>query len=83
MVQPLNPPAAGTPAAVVDAARIASVDALRLAAIACAALLVAGGIANWIGLRPAAGEGEARGAGEPAGGGSRGDREPVEAAGVG
>ena len=51
-VQPLNPPAPGTPPAVADAATVASVDALRLAALVCAALLVGGAAANGIGLRP-------------------------------
>ncbi len=55
-VQPLNPPAAGTPADVAEAARVASFDALRLAALVCAALLAAGSAANGIGLRPRAGE---------------------------
>jgi EmrB/QacA subfamily drug resistance transporter len=49
-VQPLNPPAAGTPPAIAEAALAASVDALRLAVIVCAALLVAGAATNWFGL---------------------------------
>jgi EmrB/QacA subfamily drug resistance transporter len=56
LVQPLNPPAAATPAAVAAAARAASIDALRLAAIVCAVLLAAGSLANWLGLRPEASE---------------------------
>ena len=66
-VQPMNPPAAGTPPAVASAAQSASVDALHLAAVVCASLLVAGAVANGIGLRPeqsAAGDGE----GSPASG---------------
>jgi EmrB/QacA subfamily drug resistance transporter len=50
-VQPLNPPADGTPPDVAQAATKASVDALRLAVIVCAALLAAGALANGIGLR--------------------------------
>lgn len=50
MVQPLNPPAAGTPAEIAAAAKAASVDALRLAALVCAGLLVAGALVNGIGL---------------------------------
>ena len=56
LVQPLNPAAAGAPSELVEAARIASVDALHLAAAVCAALLAGGAVANWIGLRPAKGE---------------------------
>jgi EmrB/QacA subfamily drug resistance transporter len=52
LVQPLNPPGAEASPGIAAAARIASVDALRLAAIVCAALLVAGAAANWLGLRP-------------------------------
>ena len=52
-VQPLNPPAPGAPADVAEAARVASFDALRLAAIVCAALLVAGSLVNGVGLRRA------------------------------
>jgi len=59
MVQPLNPPAEGAPDAIAEAATTASFDALRLAAIACAALLAGGALANGIGLR--AGPGDARG----------------------
>ncbi len=51
-VQPLNRPAATLPDAVVAASQTASTDALRLAAIVCAVLLVGGAAANWIGLRP-------------------------------
>jgi hypothetical protein len=56
MVQPLNPPVAGTPAAIAAAAKVASIDALRLASLVCAALLVGGAAANWVGLRAEAGE---------------------------
>jgi EmrB/QacA subfamily drug resistance transporter len=52
VVQPLNTPAAGASAELVTAARDASVDALRLAALVCAALLLAGSAVNWVGLRP-------------------------------
>ena len=61
MVQPLNPPLASTPPAIAAAAHVASVDALRLAAVVCAALLAAGALANWIGLRPGAEDSEADG----------------------
>jgi len=54
-VQPLNPPAAGTPPEIAKAAKVASVDALRLACIVCAALLAGGALANGVGLRPRAG----------------------------
>jgi EmrB/QacA subfamily drug resistance transporter len=84
VVQPLNTPGAGASAALVDAARAASVEALHLAAFACALLLLAGSATNWIGLRPTAGEGELDGAdaavtGAPGVGG----REPVEATSLG
>jgi EmrB/QacA subfamily drug resistance transporter len=71
LVQPLNPPAAGTPAAVAEAATVASVDALRLACVVCAALLGGGALANWIGLRPGSGENPAE-ASEAGEGGERG-----------
>lgn len=68
-VQPLNRPAPGTPPEVAAAAKNASVDALRLAAIVCASLLVAGSVANGIGLRPSksreAGAGDGDVAGQP------------------
>jgi EmrB/QacA subfamily drug resistance transporter len=51
LVQPLNPPRPGTPAEVADAARVASTSALHVAALVCAGLLVAGAVANWLGLR--------------------------------
>jgi hypothetical protein len=50
-VQPLNPPAEGTTPDVAQAATEASVDALHLTVIVCAALLAAGALANGIGLR--------------------------------
>jgi EmrB/QacA subfamily drug resistance transporter len=50
-VQPLNPPDEGTPPDVAQAATEASVDALHLTVIVCAALLAAGALANGIGLR--------------------------------
>ena len=73
-VQPLNPPAEGTPPDVAQAATEASVDALHLTVIVCAALLAAGALANGIGLRsqggeeaePGARERESRGSTEPA-----------------
>ncbi len=52
LVQPLNKPGAGATGMLVDAARSASVDAFHVAAGVCAALLLGGGLANWIGLRP-------------------------------
>jgi hypothetical protein len=58
-VQPLNPPAEGTPEAIANAARDASTDAFHLAALVSAALLAAGGIVNYIGLRDARPSGEA------------------------
>ena len=51
-VQPLNQPSAGVPEAVVGAARVASTDAFRLAAVVCAVLLAGGAAANWVGLQP-------------------------------
>jgi EmrB/QacA subfamily drug resistance transporter len=57
LVQPLNPPGAAASPALVNAAREASVQALHLAAAACALLLLAGSLTNWVGLRPSAGEG--------------------------
>ncbi len=50
-VQPLNPPKAGTPPEVAQAAQTASTDAFHLAVLVCAGLLVAGAAANWYGLR--------------------------------
>jgi EmrB/QacA subfamily drug resistance transporter len=52
LVQPLNKPGAEAAGVLVDAARVASVDALHVAAAVCAALLLGGALANWIGLRP-------------------------------
>jgi EmrB/QacA subfamily drug resistance transporter len=54
-IQPLNPPPAGTPAALAEAARLASTDAFHLASAACAALLIAGAIVNYVGLRDGGG----------------------------
>jgi EmrB/QacA subfamily drug resistance transporter len=56
LVQPLNPPGPEASPELVAAAREASVDALHLASIVCAALLVGGAVANGIGLRPGKGE---------------------------
>lgn len=50
-VQPLNPPKAGTPPRIAEAARVASTDAFRVAAVVCAVLLATGSAVNWIGLR--------------------------------
>jgi len=50
-VAPLNPPKAGTPAEVVAAAKVASVDAFHLAALVSAGLLIAGAAVSGIGLR--------------------------------
>lgn len=58
-VQPLNPPASGTPPEIAAAARTASVDALRIAAVVCAVLLAAGALTNGIGLRSRRGEDDA------------------------
>jgi hypothetical protein len=55
-IAPLNPPRGDVAEDVALAARQASVDAFRLAAILAAALLVAGAVANGVGLRGAAGE---------------------------
>jgi hypothetical protein len=73
LVQPLNRPGAGAGEAIAAAARMASFDALHLAAIACALLLVAGAVANWVGLRPEPGVVDE----------ADGGRERVEAPGVG
>ncbi len=73
LVQPLNKPGAGATDALVDAARVASVDAFRVAAGVCASLLLGGALANWIGLRPGTDEDDRRAT-------SPGDREPVEPA---
>jgi len=66
LVQPLNPPAASASPAIAAAARIASVDALRLAAVVCALLLAGGSLANWFGLRPGADDEAAGAASGPA-----------------
>jgi EmrB/QacA subfamily drug resistance transporter len=50
---PLNPPKADVPPEVAQAAKEASIDAFRVAAISAAVLLVAGSAANLIGLRGA------------------------------
>ncbi len=52
LVQPLNPPGAAASPELRQAALVASVDALHLAAAICAMLLLGGSLANWIGLRP-------------------------------
>jgi EmrB/QacA subfamily drug resistance transporter len=58
LVQPLNPPHEDASPELVAAAKEASVDALRLAAIVCGALLLGGAAANGYGLRPTPGEDE-------------------------
>lgn len=72
-VQPLNPPAEGTPPQLALAAREASTDAFHFAALIAAGLLVAGAAANYVGLRnehAAAGSGStaATPAGDPGAG---------------
>ncbi len=66
-VQPLNPPKAGTPPAVAAAAQVASTEALHLAALVCAGLLLAGAATNWYGLRDPDGTPAADGGARPAG----------------
>ncbi|HLQ47865.1 MAG TPA: MFS transporter [Candidatus Dormibacteraeota bacterium] len=51
-IVPLNPPKGAVPADQAAAAREASVDAFHLAALTSAGLLVAGAVANGVGLRP-------------------------------
>ncbi len=51
-VQPLNQPVAGTPPAIVAAAREASADAFHLAVLVGAALFAGGAAVNFVGLRP-------------------------------
>ncbi len=50
-IAPLNPPAEGTPAAVVAAARRASTDAFHLAMLISAGLLFSGAVVNTVGIR--------------------------------
>lgn len=50
---PLNPPKVDVPPEVAQAAKEASIDAFRVAAISAAGLLVAGSAANLVGLRGA------------------------------
>ncbi len=70
-IVPLNPPKAGTPAAEVAAATIASVDAFHLAALVSAGLMIAGSVTCFVGLRPSIGRaGEAAGSGPGGTGGS-------------
>ena len=49
-IQPLTLPRTGTDPALAEAARVASIDAFHLAALASALLLVAGAVTNWVGL---------------------------------
>jgi EmrB/QacA subfamily drug resistance transporter len=51
VVSPLNPPKPGVPPEVAAAAKETSVDAFRLAALSAAVLLMAGSLANFVGLR--------------------------------
>ena len=66
-ISPLNPPKPGVPADQAAAAKEASVDAFRLAAILSAVLLVSGSVVNGLGLRAAgsASEREQSDAGAP------------------
>jgi EmrB/QacA subfamily drug resistance transporter len=75
-VQPLNQPVAGTPPAIVAAAREASTDAYREAVFVGAILLIGGAVVNFVGLRPAAP------ANRRAGAGSAADREAAPDAAV-
>lgn len=50
-IAPLNPPAAGTPAPQIAAAKDASVDAFHLAALVSAGLMIAGAAVSAVGLR--------------------------------
>ena len=54
-VQPLNAPGLNVDPAIAEAARPASVEAFGVAILVVAALLLAGALVNWIGLRPAHG----------------------------
>lgn len=53
-ISPLNPPRTGVPADQAGAAKEASVDAFRVAAVLTSALLVGGALVNGLGLREAA-----------------------------
>jgi EmrB/QacA subfamily drug resistance transporter len=78
LVQPLNVVKPGASSELAAAARLASVDALRVAAIVCGLLLLAGAAANWFGLRPSADD-----AGEAEGGDARPEGAGHETAAVG
>jgi EmrB/QacA subfamily drug resistance transporter len=65
-IVPLNPPRAGTEAALAAAAKLASVDAFHLAALVSAGLMIAGAAVCFLGLRSATGKAPASKA-EPAG----------------
>jgi EmrB/QacA subfamily drug resistance transporter len=52
--QPLNPPPAGADPLLAAAAKVASTNAFHLAAAVSAALMAAGALVNYIGLRPTA-----------------------------
>jgi EmrB/QacA subfamily drug resistance transporter len=51
-VEPLNAPGSGVDAAIVEAARLASEEAFHAIALVVAAILIAGSLTSWIGLRP-------------------------------
>jgi EmrB/QacA subfamily drug resistance transporter len=55
-IVPLNPARAGTPEALVAAAKVASVDAFHLSALVSAGLMIAGAATSWVGLRAATGK---------------------------
>jgi hypothetical protein len=57
-VQPLDKPAAGTSAVIVEAAREASTDAYHESVLVGAVLLILGAAVNFVGLRSSAGEGQ-------------------------
>jgi len=80
VVQPLNAPGPTASPELVAASRDASVDALHVAAAACALLLLAGSATNWVGLRPGGG---ASAAGDAPDDGPGDPREPLEAPALG
>lgn len=64
-IVPLNPPRAGTPPTLVEAARTASVEAFHLAALVSAGLMIAGSAVSAVGIRSRAGRGSSEGAPGP------------------
>jgi EmrB/QacA subfamily drug resistance transporter len=52
VVEPLNAPGSGVDAAIVEAARLASEEAFHTIVLVVAAILIAGSLTSWIGLRP-------------------------------